>query len=80
MSDKVDVERAMKDTEYLMSLTQEQLASVPWNPADDQRITEEQLDKVVGGMMAGGGADCTCKNTGGSCLASIRSVRVPTAC
>lgn len=78
MSDKVDVERAMKDTEYLMSLTQEQLASVPWNPADDQRITEEQLDKVVGGMMAIG--QCACKATGGSCLASIRSVRVPTAC
>ncbi len=79
MSNKVDVERAMKDPEYLMSLTQEQLASVPWNPEDEQRMTEEQLDKVVGGMMAAGG-DCSCKKTGGSCLASVRSVRVPTAC
>lgn len=79
MSNTVDVERAMKDPEYLMSLTKEQLASVPWNPADEQGMTEEQLDKVVGGMMAAGG-ECTCQKTGGSCLASVRSVRVPTAC
>ena len=47
MTNKVDVERAMKDPEHLMSLTQEQLASVPWNPEDEQRMTEEQLDTLL---------------------------------
>ena len=75
MADKVDVERALKDPEYLMSLTREQLASVPWNPADSHPMSENQLDKVVGGLMASGDS-CTCKLTGGSCLASERSKRI----
>jgi mersacidin/lichenicidin family type 2 lantibiotic len=53
---KIDIVRAWKDEEYRNSLTQEQLASLPTNPAGNAEATsdalsEEELEGVVGGMM-----------------------------
>jgi mersacidin/lichenicidin family type 2 lantibiotic len=52
---KIDIVRAWKDEEYRNSLTQEQLASLPTNPAGNAEATsdalsEEELEEVAGGM------------------------------
>lgn len=65
MNDEVDIERAFKDDEYLKSLTPEQIASIPANPAGDSELGEKDLDKISGGMR--------CETTHGSCLASKRT-------
>jgi len=70
---KVDVERALKDADYLRSLSPEDIASVPWNPAGDPALTEDELDSVVGGAMMSGTTLGACQTTTGSCLASKRT-------
>jgi mersacidin/lichenicidin family type 2 lantibiotic len=45
----VDIERAWKDPEYRKSLTPEELASVPPNPAGDPELSPLDLEKVSGG-------------------------------
>ncbi len=44
----VDIVRAWKDPEYRKSLTPEELASLPPNPAGDTEIPEEDLTTVSG--------------------------------
>ena len=51
MDKPIDVERAWKDEEYRNSLTPEQLAQLPPNPAGDVEISEDDLDNVSGGNM-----------------------------
>ena len=41
--------RAWKDPEYRKSLTPEELASLPPNPAGDPEISAQDLDTVSGG-------------------------------
>lgn len=53
---KVDIARAWKDTEYRDSLTPEQLAQVPANPAGDaeaeaDEISKQELDDISGGWI-----------------------------
>jgi mersacidin/lichenicidin family type 2 lantibiotic len=48
---KVDIARAWKDPEYRKSLTPEQLAGLPPNPAGTPELTDEVLDKTVGGAV-----------------------------
>ncbi len=67
-----DIKRALIDSEYRKSLTPEQLAELPRNPAGDAALSEEQLDKVVGGRP--------CETTRGSCLASKRSADICGGC
>ena len=45
----VDIARAMKDPEYRKSLTPEELASLPPNPAADPGLTATKLEGVTGG-------------------------------
>ena len=45
----IDIARAWKDAEYRKTLTREELASLPPNPAGSTEITKEQLDEVAGG-------------------------------
>jgi mersacidin/lichenicidin family type 2 lantibiotic len=47
---KIDIVRAWKDSEYRNSLTAEEQASLPPNPAE---VSDTQLDQVSGGMRAG---------------------------
>jgi mersacidin/lichenicidin family type 2 lantibiotic len=47
----VDIARAWKDPEYRKSLTAEELASLPPNPAGSPEISEAELGRVSGGMI-----------------------------
>lgn len=51
----VDIARAWKDPEYRKSLTPEELASLPPNPAGTAELTEEELGDAVGGKGGLGG-------------------------
>ena len=46
----LDIVRAWKDPEYRKTLTTEQLASLPPNPAGSATLSDEELSKVVGGI------------------------------
>jgi mersacidin/lichenicidin family type 2 lantibiotic len=42
----IDITRAWKDPEYRKTLTPEELATIPPNPAGPTELTEEQLADV----------------------------------
>jgi len=46
----VDIGRAWKDPEYRKTLTPEELASLPPNPAGDSVLDAEELEKIAGGV------------------------------
>jgi mersacidin/lichenicidin family type 2 lantibiotic len=46
----VDIARAWKDSEYRKSLTPEELATVPDNPAGNPELNDQDLDQVAGCM------------------------------
>ena len=46
----IDVVRAWKDEEYCSSLTEEQRAQLPENPAGMIDLTDEAINEVVGGL------------------------------
>jgi len=45
----VDIVRAWKDPDYRRTLTAEQLASLPENPAGTEELSDEELSGVSGG-------------------------------
>lgn len=49
MNEPIDIARAWKDEEYRNSLTPEQLAKLPPNPAGEVELSEDDLDDVNGG-------------------------------
>ena len=49
----VDIIRAWKDEDYRLSLTTEQLAALPANPAGEIELVEADLEEVVGGLHKG---------------------------
>jgi len=55
---KVDVARAWKDPEYRKTLTPDQLASLPPNPAGDAELSDKDLDQVAGGDYLTAITDC----------------------
>lgn len=78
----IDVVRAWKDEEYRNSLSEEQKAQLPENPAGLIDLTDEAINGVVGGeidcvniktFVAGCGlcstftAECGCPNTIWTC-------------
>jgi mersacidin/lichenicidin family type 2 lantibiotic len=48
---KTSVIRAWKDPEYRESLSKEQCASIPANPAGDYELDPEVLENTVGGVF-----------------------------
>jgi mersacidin/lichenicidin family type 2 lantibiotic len=54
----VDVVRAWKDPEYRKTLTPEELASLPENPAGDSEVQEKDLEGVSGGQIRGPSWSC----------------------
>ena len=50
----IDIARAWKDPEYRKTLTPEELASLPPNPAGEGELTEQELENVSGGRISGG--------------------------
>jgi len=47
----IDITRAWKDPEYRRSLTAEERASLPPDPTGEPPASEEELRKIVGGLM-----------------------------
>ncbi len=58
----VDIIRAWKDEEYRLSLTDEQRAALPANPAGQIELAEADLEEFAGGLNKGGGNN---QNQGG---------------
>lgn len=52
MHKKVDVVRAWRDEEYRNSLSPEELASLPENPAGIATVDESSLRSVMGGLAS----------------------------
>jgi mersacidin/lichenicidin family type 2 lantibiotic len=62
----IDVVRAWKDEEYFNSLSEEQKAQLPENPAGMIELTDEALNGIVGGQIGRFPtitADCWCPGT-----------------
>ena len=55
----IDIARAWKDPEYRKTLTPEELATIPPNPAGPTELTEEQLADV---SAASGHISCVEQN------------------
>lgn len=49
---KENIIRAWKDPEYFNSLTDAERAALAENPAGPMRISDQELENVVGGMAA----------------------------
>ncbi len=69
---KVDVARAWKDPEYRKTLSADQLAGLPPNPAGSASLSDADLEKVSGGSSTAGatGTFCTVESC---CLAKLPS-------
>jgi mersacidin/lichenicidin family type 2 lantibiotic len=63
----IDIARAWKDPEYRKTLTPEELASIPPNPAGPAELTNEQLEQVTGGSVQGIKCAATNACTGANC-------------
>ncbi|MCA9190010.1 MAG: mersacidin/lichenicidin family type 2 lantibiotic [Pirellulaceae bacterium] len=50
---KVDVVRAWKDRSYRNSLSDDERAALPANPAGMMELSDEELGHVVGGLQLG---------------------------
>jgi mersacidin/lichenicidin family type 2 lantibiotic len=61
--------RAWEDPEYRDSLSAEELAALPGNPAGAIELTEAELGQVLGGAQSGASVGCntkTCVTTRGN--------------
>lgn len=56
----IDIIRAWKDSEYRDSLTEEQKAQLPDNPAGTIHLTDEQMGTITGGGMTSDLFSFTC--------------------
>jgi mersacidin/lichenicidin family type 2 lantibiotic len=54
----VDVVRAWKDPEYRKTLTPEELASLPENPAGAAEVSDEDIGNVSGGVKSRPSGTC----------------------
>ncbi len=72
----LDIIRAWKDEDYRNSLSAEQLALLPENPAGMIEISDDELDAITGGAGATGkwfSTGCPCsRQQGGTCPAGTR--------
>ena len=70
----MDIIRAWKDEEYRLSLTEEQRALLPENPAGQLELSDADLESVAGGIISVLG-NCTgigrCKNQQNCVLLSL---------
>jgi mersacidin/lichenicidin family type 2 lantibiotic len=62
MQKKVDINRALRDENYLASLSEEEQALVPANPAGVVEISDDDLEGVAGGLPP-----CSCYTCGSCC-------------
>ena len=51
---KLDITRAWKDEAYRQSLSSEELAQLPENPAGELELSDAELDTVQGGRLGQG--------------------------
>lgn len=57
---KIDIARALRDSEYRSRLSNDELASLPLHPAGHAVVADEALQSVTGGC---GGSACSCGGT-----------------
>lgn len=66
-----DVIRAWEDPEYRSSLSDDERAKLPANPAGEIELTEDELSEVMGAAQSGASVGCntkTCVSTRGNSL------------
>jgi mersacidin/lichenicidin family type 2 lantibiotic len=69
----INIIRAWKDPEYRKTLTAEELASLPENPAGSANLSDEELASVAGGLpvqhtfVMTGFPDGPCGNASNQC-------------
>ena len=68
---KLDIIRAWKDEAYRRSLSQEQQALLPANPAGELELSDAELQSVHG-ADGEGGTTIQSQSTGSSCIFSGR--------
>lgn len=64
----IDIIRAWKDESYRQSLSQEELASFPENPAGLIELTDMDLGYAVGGVSQQEGQVCEAPGPSGLCF------------
>lgn len=62
---KLDIARAWKDEAYRQSLSSEELALLPENPAGELELNDAELEAVHGGHWRRGGQGWNYQNQGG---------------
>lgn len=62
MEKKVDINRALRDEDYFASLSEQERALVPVNPAGVVEISDEDLARAGGGLRP-----CSCYSCGSCC-------------
>ena len=65
--------RAWEDPEYRNSLSADELAALPENPAGAIELTDAELGEVLGGAQSGASVGCntkTCVTTRGNSMTS----------
>ena len=68
MKKRVDVVRAWRDEEYRNSLSAEERAGLPENPAGLATISDETMRSITGGCGATAGAGSICTTAVHSCV------------
>ncbi len=61
---ELDIERAWKDKDYFNSLSPEDQAQIPPDPAGSAELASQDLDSVAGGITVGG----TCGMGSAGCI------------
>ncbi len=59
---KIDIVRAWKDEAYRQTLSEEELRSLPANPAGEVELNDSDLEAVYGGQTALVGCSVVCQS------------------
>ena len=78
----IDIIRAWKDENYRNSLSDEQRAQLPQNPAGIIDLSEQEMESIVGGLKNGGlthlgtGTGTTANVCNGCCVYATCAIRI----
>lgn len=67
MQKKIDINRALRDEDYFASLSEEERALIPANPAGVVEISDDDLAGVAGGAPLQDIIGCSCHSCGSCC-------------
>jgi len=69
----MDIIRAWKDEEYRLSLSEEEQALLPANPAGLTELSDDELDSIVGGTIVCQASAARNCNNSGNCVSAVCS-------